>query len=217
MTLLKTALVLAFAVTFAAAWTAPIVLVPTLTSSRSSLMAASSEQNAEETTTSSLDRRNFFQSATTKVATASLSLLVASSVTSPGVAYAVDVDSTTSTPYSKIYKPAPHSMDGKLVIITGGNAGLGLESSKRLAEAGATVVFTSRDEAKGQKALAEINDYLKQQITDDGTFAGKVFMASLDLCDLDNVKSFKDRLINVIGKDQKIDVLLNNAGVSEYT
>jgi NAD(P)-dependent dehydrogenase (short-subunit alcohol dehydrogenase family) len=78
-------------------------------------------------------------------------------------------------------------------------------------------VFTSRDEAKGQKALAEINDYLKQQITDDGTFAGKVFMASLDLCDLDNVKSFKDRLINVIGKDQKIDVLLNNAGVSEYT
>lgn len=97
-------------------------------------------------------------------------------------------------------------------IVSGGNAGLGLESAKRLAEAGATVVFTSRDETKGQKALNEINDYIKQQTSSDATFAGKVMVATLDLCDLDNVKSFKTRLTNSIG-NAKVDVLMNNAGV----
>ena len=103
-------------------------------------------------------------------------------------------------------------MDGKIVVITGGNAGLGLESTKRLAKAGATVVFTSRNEGKGSKALSEINQYLKENNTDE-SFLGKAMVVSLDLCDLDNVKSFKNRLEAVIGKDAKIDVLMNNAGV----
>mmetsp|Transcript_8890 Transcript_8890/g.15669 ORF Transcript_8890/g.15669 Transcript_8890/m.15669 type:complete len:415 (-) Transcript_8890:45-1289(-) len=194
-------LVLALAVT-AAAWTAPISHPSVSHRSTTELMSAKEPEDQ------SLDRRNFFQAATTKAAT--LSLLVASSTVST-LDVANAADSTTS--YSKIYQPAPHSMDGKLVVITGGNAGLGLESSKRLAEAGATVVFTSRDDAKGQKALTGINESLKQQKADDETFAGKVMVASLDLCDLDNVKSFQERLVNVIGKDVKIDVLLNNAGV----
>jgi len=58
-------------------------------------------------------------------------------------------------------------MDGKIVVITGGNTGLGLESMKRLAKAGATVVFTSRDELKGNKALDEVNQYLKDNNTDE--------------------------------------------------
>jgi len=103
-------------------------------------------------------------------------------------------------------------MDGKHVVITGGNTGLGLESAKRLAEAGATVVFTSRDPTKGQNALAEIDEYLKQRTADDAEFAGKAMVASLDLCDLDDVKSFDKRLAKILGQS-KIDVLLNNAGV----
>ena len=103
-------------------------------------------------------------------------------------------------------------MDGKIVVVTGGNAGLGLESTKRLAEAGATVVFTSRDEVKGSKALAEVNQYLKEHNTDE-SFVGKAMAVTLDLCDLDSVKSFKNRLEAVLGKDAKIDVLMNNAGV----
>lgn len=152
----------------------------------------------------SLDRRNFFQSATAK----SAAFLAVSSASALDAANAAG----DSTSYSKIYRPAPHSMDGKTVVITGGNAGLGLESTKRLAEAGATVVFTSRDAAKGEKALAEVNEYLKQQTADDAAFAGKALTASLDLCDLDNVKSFDARLAQVLGKS-KIDVLMNNAGV----
>ena len=149
-----------------------------------------------------LDRRTFFQSAATKAVVASSVLATASSV---DVANAAD-----SSVFTSLYKPAPHSMDGKTVVVTGGNVGLGLESSKRLAEAGATVVFTTRDDTKGTKALDEIKAYLGASGVDS---AGKAMMINLDLCDLDNVKSFKGRLENIIGKDTTIDVLMNNAGV----
>jgi len=152
----------------------------------------------------SLDRRDFFHSAAQKAAVATFALTsVPSSI---DVANAAD-----SSPFPKVYKPPAHSMDGKLVVITGGNTGLGLESAKRLAAAGATVVITSRDSDKGQKAAQEVEDYVKSNT--DGTAKGKVMVANLDLCDLDNVKSFKSRLEKVIGTDRKVDVLMNNAGV----
>ena len=94
------------------------------------------------------------------------------------------------------------------VVITGGNTGLGLESAKRLAAAGATIVLTSRDAIKGDKAAEEVVSYVKA----NGEDGGKVMVANLDLCDLDNVKSFKGRLEKMIG-DKKVDVLMNNAGV----
>ncbi|KAL7522767.1 hypothetical protein ACHAWX_007470 [Stephanocyclus meneghinianus] len=152
----------------------------------------------------SLDRRDFFHSASQKAAAATLALTsVPSSVE---VAHAADL-----SPFPKVYKPPAHSMDGKLVVITGGNTGLGLESAKRLAAAGATVVITSRDLEKGRKAAEEVEDYVKSNA--DETANGKVMVANLDLCDLDNVKSFKSRLENEIGTDRKVDVLINNAGV----
>ena len=198
------------ATTFSDAWMTTVHTSTSYTRSSSSLEMASSHNDDGSTEHSSLNRRNFFTSATSKVA--SMSLLVAASSTAtytPQVANAAD-DTTT---YSKLYQPAPHSMDNKVVVITGGNAGLGLESSKRLAKAGATVIFTSRDNNKGKTALNEINEYLSDLKSNDDSFAGKVMMASLDLCDLSTVKSFKDRLVGIIGKDTKIDVLLNNAGV----
>lgn len=184
----------------------------------SSVVLAAKKQrhhDLEEDESLSIGRRDFFQSSVAKAAAVSLLVTSSSSSTSSLLSPAIANAADATTPYSKIYQPSPHSMDDKLVLITGGNAGLGLESTKRLAAAGATVVFTSRDEAKGNKALDEINNYLMKQpqVTEDSTFAGKVKMVTLDLCDLENVKSFKDRFINVLGKDAKIDVLMNNAGV----
>lgn len=152
----------------------------------------------------SIDRRDFFISSAAKAVSISSAVLAANS----GVASA----STQSASYSSIYQPEPHSMDNKVVVITGGNTGLGLESTKRLAKAGATVVFTSRDEIKGKKALDEVNQYLKENNTDD-SFVGKAMVVNLDLCDLDNVKTFKQRLEAAIGQNTKVDILMNNAGV----
>lgn len=48
------------------------------------------------------------------------------------------------------------NLTGKLAIVTGGNAGIGLETTKVLAAAGATVVVAARDIEKAKKKLAGI-------------------------------------------------------------
>jgi NAD(P)-dependent dehydrogenase (short-subunit alcohol dehydrogenase family) len=232
---------LALASGIAAAWTFPTSslspflmkdrrMLSSSSSSSSGLMAAAYNEDGspDNDDSSSLRRRDFLRLASSKAASISLlALTTSSSLAAPTSPSSIDVTSdaaaSTSTPdddspiasvpYSKIYKPAPHSMDGKVVLITGGNAGLGLESTKRLAEAGAWVVFTSRDEARGARALEEVAEYLSGLRATDPTFVGRVDVAYLDLCDMSNVKAFKERLMNVIGKDVKIDVLMNNAGV----
>lgn len=188
---------LALAVATAAAFTGP---TSTCISHALQLSLAAKRNVPDE---HSSGRRDFFISSAAKAV--SISALV---VTNSDAAYSAD----QSTSYSAIYQPDPHSMDNKVVVITGGNTGLGLESAKRLAKAGATVVFTSRDEKKGDKALDEVNQCLKENNADE-SFVGKVMVINLDLCDLDNVKSFRNRLESAIGKETKVDVLMNNAGV----
>jgi NAD(P)-dependent dehydrogenase (short-subunit alcohol dehydrogenase family) len=110
------------------------------------------------------------------------------------------------------YYPAVGSMTGKLVVITGGNTGLGLESGKRLAASGATVVLTSRSLKKGERAVQTIKDYVKEE---KGIDIDNVYALPLDLCDLDNVKGFS-KLFSECAAFKGIihvDVLLNNAGV----
>ncbi|CAK8989585.1 Corticosteroid 11-beta-dehydrogenase isozyme 1 (11-beta-hydroxysteroid dehydrogenase 1) (11-DH) (11-beta-HSD1) (11beta-HSD1A) [Durusdinium trenchii] len=54
------------------------------------------------------------------------------------------------------FDPQPSSLQGKTVVITGGNTGLGRESAVRLARAGARVVLTTRSEAKGVQAVEQV-------------------------------------------------------------
>eukprot|EP00434_Breviolum_minutum_P012915 symbB.v1.2.011383.t1/scaffold760.1/size164708/4 len=75
-------------------------------------------------------------------------------------------------------------MSGKTVLITGGNTGLGRESAVRLAKAGATVVLTTRSEAKGKKAVEEVKA---------ASGSSDVHFLKLDLADLKDVKAFKNR------------------------
>ncbi|KAL7523522.1 hypothetical protein ACHAXR_000221, partial [Thalassiosira sp. AJA248-18] len=106
-----------------------------------------------------------------------------------------------------IYQPIPGSLSGQVHVITGASTGLGLESAKRLAVAGATVVMTTRTEAKGGRAQAAVQEYLQER-----SIVNKdVYALSLDLNDFSSVKSFPDQYKQILGS-RKIDVLINNAG-----
>lgn len=91
--------------------------------------------------------------------------------------------------------------DQKTVVITGGNAGIGKESAIAIAAMGAQVFFTSRDAERGAEALAEI----KQR-----SGSTQVELLSLDLASLASIRSFAATLASTT---DRIDVLLNNAGL----
>ncbi len=85
------------------------------------------------------------------------------------------------------------SLDGRTVVVTGANSGIGLAAARELARAGARVVLAVRNTAKGDQAAAGLS--------------GDVEVRSLDLADLGSVREFAG------GFEGDIDVLVNNAGV----
>ena len=90
-------------------------------------------------------------------------------------------------------------LSGKIIIVTGGNSGLGYESVKAFAGKGAEVIMASRDLEKGEKAINEI-----------GEIKGKIVLMKLDLMDFASIKSFAAAFKK---RYQHLDVLLNNAGI----
>ena len=82
---------------------------------------------------------------------------------------------------------------GRRIVITGGNSGIGLAAARVLSGAGALVIIAVRDQAKGQRAASEIGDDTE--------------VRALDLADLNSVRAFAAETI------EPIDVLINNAGV----
>lgn len=91
--------------------------------------------------------------------------------------------------------------NGRLAVITGATGGLGLETAMALAAAGAEVVLTGRNEAKGRAALDAIR---ARHLT------ASISYAHLDLACLDSVSRFVEGFAR---KHDAIDLLINNAGV----
>ena len=111
-----------------------------------------------------------------------------------------------ASPKPGVYSPPANSLTGTTIFITGANTGLGLESAKRLASAGAKVVVAARSRAK---ADAAVNEILASTSRADAAVG-----VELDLADLKSVKSLPSRLEAALGTDAPtIDVLINNAGV----
>ena len=75
-------------------------------------------------------------------------------------------------------------LTGKVIIITGANSGLGLESTKALAAKGATVVMACRNMSKAEKSKAEILA---------GNPNAKLDLMPLDNASLASVKAFSGR------------------------
>ncbi|KAK9805639.1 hypothetical protein WJX72_009656 [[Myrmecia] bisecta] len=92
-------------------------------------------------------------------------------------------------------------LTGKTAIVTGGNSGIGAETCRVLAGAGARVVMTSRSVESGNKVA--------EAIKDKGV-KGDVIVKQLDLADLKSIDAFtKDFLAN----EARLDLLVLNAGV----
>lgn len=91
-------------------------------------------------------------------------------------------------------------MDGKIVIVTGANSGMGIEIVKSLADKGAKVIMICRDISRGQKAYEEIAIVKSRNV-------------ELMICDLGSIKSILDFVQQFKYKYNRLDILINNAGV----
>ena len=92
-------------------------------------------------------------------------------------------------------------LDGKTVIITGANTGIGKVTAIDLAKRGARVIIGCRDISRGSKALEDIKNESKSQ---------DVVLKKLDLASLTSVRQFSEEILKEEGQ---INVLINNAGV----
>ncbi len=90
---------------------------------------------------------------------------------------------------------------GRVAVVTGANGGLGLETARALAAKGAHVVMAVRNQEKAAAAVEDIRASVPQ--------------ASLELValDLGSQASVREASEQILGAHERIDLLINNAGV----
>ena len=90
---------------------------------------------------------------------------------------------------------AGRDLRGKVAIVTGGHAGLGLETTRVLSNGAATVVIGSRDPKKAQAVIAKLKN---------------VEVSQLDLASPSSIDRFANEFLN---SNRALDLLINNAGI----
>lgn len=86
-------------------------------------------------------------------------------------------------------------LTGKIAIVTGGNTGIGLETAKTLAFAGATVIVPARDIEKAKKNLQNVPN---------------IELAEMDLMNPDSIDAFAQKFLQ---SGRPLHLLINNAGI----
>ncbi|MEQ8747728.1 oxidoreductase [Pyruvatibacter sp.] len=92
-------------------------------------------------------------------------------------------------------------LSGRVAIVTGASSGLGVETARALAGAGAHVIIPGRSPDKLQAAVADIQKTTGNTHVETGT---------LDLGDLDSVRAFAD---GFVATGKPLHILINNAGI----
>jgi NAD(P)-dependent dehydrogenase (short-subunit alcohol dehydrogenase family) len=90
---------------------------------------------------------------------------------------------------------------GRIAVITGANSGIGLETAKVLAARGALLVLAGRDPGRTLAAAGQVRA---------AAAGAKVETAELDLASLDSVQA---AAADIAGRFERLDLLINNAGV----
>jgi NAD(P)-dependent dehydrogenase (short-subunit alcohol dehydrogenase family) len=93
-------------------------------------------------------------------------------------------------------------LTGKVVVVTGGNSGIGKEAAIGIARDGAHVVVAARNATKAAAAVAEIEQSADAK--------GRVETIPIDLASFASVRTFAETFT---AKHDRLDVLLNNAGL----
>ncbi|MDJ1491789.1 SDR family NAD(P)-dependent oxidoreductase [Cytophagaceae bacterium DM2B3-1] len=86
-------------------------------------------------------------------------------------------------------------LSGKIAIVTGGNTGIGLETTRTLATAGATVIVPARDIEKAKRNLEGVDN---------------VELEPMDLMNPDSIDAFAKKFID---SGRPLHLLINNAGI----
>ncbi|KAB5586759.1 hypothetical protein PHYPO_G00005250 [Pangasianodon hypophthalmus] len=92
-------------------------------------------------------------------------------------------------------------LDGKTVVITGANTGIGKETAIDLAKRGMRVIVACRDMEKADAALKEIIEVSGNP---------NVVCKKLDLADSNSIREFAQ---NINSEEKQLNILINNAGV----
>jgi NAD(P)-dependent dehydrogenase (short-subunit alcohol dehydrogenase family) len=92
-------------------------------------------------------------------------------------------------------------LEGRVALITGGNRGLGFAMAKALAEAGASVIVTSRQEERAMKSATTL-----AEITGQHTMG-----IAVDMTETAQIETMIQSVVKEFGR---IDILVNNAGIN---
>lgn len=93
------------------------------------------------------------------------------------------------------------AMNGRTVLVTGANSGIGLATSKGLAKAGAQVIMLCRNPEKGQAALREV-------VAESGNQDVHLIRADLSV-----QSEIHAAAAEINGRFDRLDVLINNAAI----
>ena len=99
--------------------------------------------------------------------------------------------------------PIKKDLTGKIIIVTGSSDGIGLETAKDLLKSNATVIFACRNKNKTEGIINSFPENLKKN---------SIFIQ----LDLESFKSIENFVKEIKEKYSKIDILINNAGLSSW-
>ena len=99
--------------------------------------------------------------------------------------------------------PIKKDLTGKIIIVTGSSDGIGLETAKDLLKSNATVIFACRNKNKTEGIINSFPENLKKN---------SIFIQ----LDLESFKSIENFVKEIKEKYPKIDILINNAGLSSW-